>query len=89
MLTKHQTKKLRKFSQSLNESEAGDLIQETTDILNNMFKTVQPSNQTSNRKYFEKFSKHFVSILMDSKIQITFFFFIFRRRVNSFTTLFK
>ena len=64
---------MRKFSQSLNESEAGDLIQETTDILNNIFKTVQPSNQTSNREYFEKFSKHFVSILMDSKIQITVF----------------
>ena len=64
---------MRKFSQSLNESEAGDLIQETTDILNNMFKTVQPRNQTSNREYFEKFSKHLVSILMDSKIQITVF----------------
>lgn len=69
---------MRLFSEALNDTDAGVLIQETTDILNNMFQIVQPNiyqshSTTDFSEYVEEFSKRFVSILMDSRIQITLF----------------
>ncbi len=69
-MTQHQINRLRLFSDAINDSDAGVLIQETTDILNNMFRFVKYEKP---EEYLESFSKSFVSVLLDSRIQITLF----------------
>ena len=70
MLTQHQIKRLRSFSNAVDDSNAGMLIQDTTDILNNMFRFVKYEKP---EVYLESISKLVISILLDSRIQITIF----------------
>lgn len=75
LLTKHQTNRLRLFS-GANDTDAVVFIQETTDILIKMFQSVEPksTDQSSNiSEYVEKFHKRFLTIIMDSRIQIALF----------------
>lgn len=69
-ITQHQINRLRLFSATVNDTDAGMLIQETTDILNNMFRHVKYEKP---QEFLENFSTSFVSILLDSRIQITIF----------------
>lgn len=64
-MTKHQSERLRIFSQS-SDREASDLIQETTDILNKMIKIIKPKVNQSAANIFEEFVRR-------SRLQITVF----------------
>ena len=70
MLTKHQVSKLKKFSETTNNSEASLLIQESTDILKNMFTHV---NNFDPEAYFENISRSIINTVMDSRLQIAIF----------------
>ena len=64
-MTKHQSERLRLFSQS-SDIEASDLIQETTDILNNMIQIIKPKINQSVANIIEEFVRR-------SRLQITVF----------------
>jgi hypothetical protein len=69
-LTNYQIKKLKEFSLSLNDTYAGVLIHEITDILNNMFDDVENYKIES---FAENLSKIIISITMDPRFQISLF----------------
>ncbi len=70
MLTIHQMKKLKQFSISSNESNAIILIQDITDILNNMFNHVEHFKP---EEFVENLSKTIISIALDPRVQIALF----------------
>ena len=66
----YQIKKLKQFTVSLNDSDAAILIQEATDILNNMFVEVE---QFKPEDIFEKFSRVVITMVLDPRVQIALF----------------
>lgn len=67
VLTAHQIDKLKEFSKSLNDRGASSVIQEATDILNNMFSHVEHFKVEA---YAEQLSKVVISVALDARVQI-------------------
>lgn len=67
-LTTHQLNKLNQFSASQDTSKANNIIQEATDILNNMFSHV---HYFEPEEFAESMSKAILSIALDPRVQIS------------------
>lgn len=77
VLTNHQINKLKQFSKSLNDSSASRVIQEATDILNNMFSHVEHFKV---EVFAEKLSKVIISVALDARVQIALVLMIIVRK---------
>lgn len=69
----HELKKLEQFAASTNNSEASAVIQDTTEILNNMFRHVEYFKP---EEFAESISKAVISIALDPRVQIALFLII-------------
>lgn len=71
VISRHQVKRLKLFSEAIDVAQASTLVQETTDILNGMFKEIE--NTFSEEPIFETLSKSLINFLLDSRVQLTLF----------------
>lgn len=69
-MTQHQIKRLKLFSEMVEEKEASKLIPEVTDVLNNMFRSVEYIKQEA---FVEKLSKSVITTITDTRVQIAFY----------------
>jgi hypothetical protein len=71
VISRHQVKRLKLFSEAIDVDQASTLVQETTDILNGMFKEIEKTY--SGEPIFETLSKSLINFLLDSRVQLTLF----------------